>query len=466
MAWTDAVIVIAAVVIAQVVRFGGDDALASSGSAHVPAALVSIALAGTWMLALRAFQARDRRIIGSGSQEYSRVVTASLSVYGALAVVDMLFRLNIARGYLALAFPIGTIGLLLSRWMWRQYLAGQRADSKNLENVLVVGGINSAVPLIKRLMKQPRLGYRVVGICLPEPRTSGSSVTAGNFVVPVVGTFDDVSDAVQKSNATAVAVTSAETLGHTAMQNLSWDLEGMDVDMLVAPGITDVAGPRMTLRPVEGLPLLHIDKPQYGASQSVLKTTLDYVVACTALLLSSPVMLLTAIAIKRHDGGPVFFRHARVGKDGREFSVWKFRSMTQNADGQKAQVQSAFANPDRSVFFKAQDDPRITPIGRFIRKTSIDELPQLFNVITREMSIVGPRPLVPGEGSEIPNFVERRLLVKPGITGLWQVSGRSDLSEEDRIRLDLIYVENWSLMQDLVILWRTLKTVALKQGAY
>jgi exopolysaccharide biosynthesis polyprenyl glycosylphosphotransferase len=250
------------------------------------------------------------------------------------------------------------------------------------------------------------------------------------------------------------------------MQNLSWDLDGLNVDMLVAPGIVDVAGPRMALRPVEGLPLLHIEKPQYGASQSILKSTLDLAVASFVLLMVAPVMFVTACAIKLHDGGPVFFRHARVGKDGREFRVWKFRSMVQNADARKAALQVAAQDGSRAVFFKSEDDPRITPIGRFIRKTSIDELPQLFNVLSRDMSVVGPRPLVPGEGSEVPNFVERRLLVKPGITGLWQVSGRSDLPEEDRIRLDLLYVENWSLMQDVMILWRTVRVVLTSQGAY
>jgi exopolysaccharide biosynthesis polyprenyl glycosylphosphotransferase len=456
-----------AVTTAQVVRFGADDALTSSGSANAPAAYVSVILALTWLAALRIFQTLDRNVIGSGSQEYSRVLTASLALFGALAIVDLLLRLNIARGYLALAFPIGTVGLLLSRWLWRQQLVRQRAALKNLRDVVIVGSVGPARPLLQRLMDQPRLGYRVVGICLPEYGSlNTTAVKVGSHSIPVLGTFEDVRRAVEHSGATAVAVASAEAMGHQAMQDLSWDLEGLDVDMLVAPGIVDVAGPRMALRPVEGLPLLHIEKPQYGAAQSVLKTSLDYVVAGTALMLVAPVMLATACAIKAHDGGPVFFRHSRVGKDGREFRVWKFRSMVQNADAQKASLQKATTDTARSIFYKSEDDPRITPIGKFIRKTSVDELPQLFNVLSRDMSVVGPRPLVPGEGSEIPNFVERRLLVKPGITGLWQVSGRSNLPEEDRIRLDLLYVENWSLMQDVMILWRTIRVVINKQGAY
>ena len=192
---------------------------------------------------------------------------------------------------------------------------------------------------------------------------------------------------------------------------------------------------------------------------------LDFAVALTALVLATPVMVVTAIAIKAHDGGPIFFKHNRVGKDGATFQVWKFRSMTTDADAQKAEVAQATSSAE-SDFFKASNDPRITPIGRYIRRTSIDELPQLFNVLLRDMSVVGPRPLVPGEGSEIPNFVERRLLVRPGITGLWQVSGRSDMREEDRIRLDLVYVENWSLIQDLVILTRTVSAIIAQRGAY
>ncbi|WP_232283155.1 sugar transferase [Gordonia alkanivorans] len=460
-------IVASAVAVAQLIRFGADSAMASAGALDAPAIVVSLALAVTWIAALRLFQTLDRRIVGSGPTEYSRVATACFAVFGVLAILDLLFRLNIARGFLAVALPLGTFGLFVSRWAWRQWLRRQRAEAKNTDQLLVVGDMQSALPLVKRLNRKPTLGYEVVGLCLPPgQRTAIREVEVGERTVPVYGGCGSIGDAVLRSAANAVALT-APTPVQEFVRELSWELEDLDVDVLVAPGVADVAGPRMMMRQVDGLPLLHIDKPRYGASQRLLKTGLDYVVALTALTLMAPVMITTAIAIKAYDGGPAFFRHQRVGKDGQVFHVWKFRSMRPDADAIKYEVPTEESDGvTRSVFFKSENDPRITPVGRFIRRTSIDELPQFFNVLTRDMSVVGPRPLVPGEGSEIPNFVERRLLVKPGITGLWQVSGRSDLAEEDRIRLDLIYVENWSMMQDLSILWRTVRAVLAKDGAY
>ncbi|GAB91348.1 sugar transferase, partial [Gordonia rhizosphera] len=289
-------------------------------------------------------------------------------------------------------------------------------------------------------------------------------VTFPGGSVPVLGTFDDVIQAVQKSDATTVAVTSAEALGHAAMQNLSWDLEGMDVDMLIAPGVNDVAGPRMMVRPVAGLPLLHIDKPRYEGANQFLKAAVDRMGAAVALLVLLPVFVVVATAIKVDSPGPVFYRATRVGLNNSGFRMWKFRSMAQGADSLRTSLQHR--NEGAGILFKIRDDPRVTRVGAFIRRYSIDELPQLFNVLTGEMSLVGPRPPLPEEVGQYDGRVARRMLVKPGMTGLWQVSGRSDLSWEESVRLDLSYVENWSIMQDLVILWRTVKAVVAKEGAY
>ncbi|GAB84230.1 sugar transferase [Gordonia rubripertincta] len=464
LAWTDAAIVAFAVTVAQLARFGADNALTPNGAAQVPAALVSVLLGLTWILALRAFQTLDRRIVGSGSQEYSRVVTGCLAVFGVLAMVDLLFRLNIARGFVAIALPVGTAALLLSRWLWRQRLGQQRLQSKNLEHVLVVGSAGSAFPMIERLLRQPNLGYRVVGICLPTRIGYRDSVTVGGTDISVFGTFDDVSNSVLESGATTVAVTSAEALGHDAMQALSWDLEGLDVDMMVSPGVTDVAGPRVMVRPVAGLPLLHIDKPRYEGANRFRKALVDRVGAALILTCLAPVLAAVAVAIKLDSPGPVFYRANRVGLNNAPFSMWKFRSMVQDADAQKDKLRAQ--NEGSGVLFKIRDDPRVTRVGTFIRRFSIDELPQLFNVLGGTMSLVGPRPPLPDEVDRYDGRVARRMLVKPGMTGLWQVSGRSDLSWEESVRLDLSYVENWSIMQDALILWRTVKAVVAKDGAY
>lgn len=464
LAWTDAAVVIAAVCLAQFVRFGAESALTPNGAAQVPALVVSVALAFCWILTMRAFQALDRRIVGSGSQEYSRVVTACLAVFGVLAMIDLLFRLNIARGFVAIALPVGTAALLLSRWFWRQWLGHQRLRSRNVERVLVVGSETSAVPIMQRLLRQPNLGYQVVGLCLPSRSAQRQSVSVGDVGIPVCGSFDDVCEAVLDSGATAVAVTSAEALGHDAMQALSWDLEGLDVEMMVSPGVTDVAGPRVMVRPVAGLPLLHIDKPRYEGANRFRKALVDRVGAAAILTLLSPLLVAVAIAIRLDSQGPIFYRATRVGHNNAHFSMWKFRSMVQDADALKENLRGL--NEGAGVLFKMRDDPRVTRVGAFIRRYSLDELPQLFNVVAGTMSLVGPRPPLPEEVERYDGRIARRMLVKPGMTGLWQVSGRSDLSWEESVRLDLSYVENWSIMQDALILWRTVRAVVAKDGAY
>ncbi|MDH3009314.1 sugar transferase [Gordonia alkanivorans] len=464
-AWSDALVIVLAISVAQWVRFGADNALTPNGASRTPAVVVSLLLGVSWLLALRACQTLDRRVVGSGSQEYSRLVSASLAVFGVLAIVDLLFRLNIARGFLALAFPIGTVGLLFSRWMWRRRLSRQRANLQNLEHVLVIGNPGSAVALIERLSAQPELGYQVVGLCLPA-RSGGATtqVNVNGSQIPVFGTFDDVCSSVERSGATTVAVTSAEALGHRAMQALSWDLEGLDVDMVVSPGVTDVAGPRMMVRPVAGLPLLHIDKPRYEGANKFLKALVDRFGAATILTAITPLLVAIAIAIKIDSRGPIFYRATRVGLNNVPFKMWKFRSMVPDADSMRDTLRAH--NEGNGVLFKIRDDPRVTRVGSLLRRYSLDELPQLFNVLGGTMSLVGPRPPLQEEVERYDGRVARRMLVKPGMTGLWQVSGRSDLSWEESVRLDLSYVENWSIMQDALILWKTLYAVVRKDGAY
>lgn len=464
-AWGDFAIVVASIALAQLVRFGSGDPLEANGESGIPAAFVSVVLAVAWLAALRVFHTLDRRVIGSGPDEYSRVVTACLSVFGVLAMVDLLFRLNIARGFLLIALPVGTLSLVAARWYWRKRLTRQRQRARHLEKLLVVGSVGASAPLVKRLLNTPTLGYDVMGVCLPPSRRgTPEELRIDDRHVPVFGDFDDVTLAVKHTGATTVAVTSTEALGHQAMQDLSWDLEGMNVEMLVSPGVTDVAGPRMMVRPVAGLPLLHIDKPRYEGANRFRKAALDRVGALATLVMLAPIMVAVAIAIKVDSAGPIFYRAVRIGLNNKPFQMWKFRSMVRDADKRKHEL--AHLDEGAGVLFKMRDDPRVTRVGQFIRRYSLDELPQLFNVVTGSMSLVGPRPPLPDEVAKYDGRIARRMLVKPGITGLWQVSGRSDLSWEESVRLDLSYVENWSIMQDLVILWRTAKAVLAKEGAY
>jgi exopolysaccharide biosynthesis polyprenyl glycosylphosphotransferase len=249
------------------------------------------------------------------------------------------------------------------------------------------------------------------------------------------------------------------------VRELSWDLHTLGVDLVVTPGVVDVAGPRLTMRPVAGLPLIHVEKPQYSGTKKVQKLAFDYFVSLSVLLAALPVMIAAAIAIKLTSRGPVFYRSERIGLEGEPFQMVKFRTMVDGADKQVASLVDINESVG-GVLFKIKDDPRITAIGRLLRKYSIDELPQFFNVLRRDMSVVGPRPPLRREVDTYNDQVRRRLLVLPGITGLWQVSGRSDLSWEDSVRLDLSYVENWSITNDVLIAVKTIRIVATGSGAY
>jgi exopolysaccharide biosynthesis polyprenyl glycosylphosphotransferase len=459
--WTDAIIVAAAVTIAQHIRFGVPENISHGFS--TTSFVLTPCLIVAWVFTLRATQSSDRRIVGDGPTEYSRVLNACFIVFGLLAIVDLAFRLSLARGFIAIALPLGTASLLVSRWAWRRALHRSRLRRRNLSQVLVVGGPSSAIPLIEHLDKNPGLGYEVVGLCVP-PGTEHRPVTVNGNAIHVYGCFTEARDAVALCGATTVAVTSAEALGHSAMRELSWDLEGMNVEMLVAPGVTDVAGPRMMVRPVAGLPLLHIDKPRYDGANRFLKASFDRLGATVLLAMLLPVLIACAVAVKAGSRGPVFYRAERIGVGNQPFDMWKFRTMIDGADQQKAAL--AKINEGSGVLFKLRDDPRVTRVGKLLRRYSLDELPQLLNVVGGTMSLVGPRPPLRNEVEQYSGIVTRRMLVRPGMTGLWQVSGRSDLSWEESVRLDLSYVENWSITQDAMILWRTVKAVLHSEGAY
>jgi exopolysaccharide biosynthesis polyprenyl glycosylphosphotransferase len=279
-----------------------------------------------------------------------------------------------------------------------------------------------------------------------------------------LGNGESVESALRLTSADALAVAAVEHLGHARMKKLVWRLEALGIDLIVVPGVTDIAGTRLQMRPIDNLPLFHIAPPRQDGPSAVAKRVLDLVLGAAALFAALPILLIAAAAIKLDDSGPVMFRQDRVGLHGKRFRIFKFRTMVVDAEARKDAEKAA--TDDASIFYKSACDSRITRVGRFLRASSIDELPQLFNVLGGAMSMVGPRPLVPGEGASVDDFLERRGLVKPGITGMWQISGRSDLSEEERIRLDHSYVDNWSPVLDLLIVWRTVRAVLKREGAY
>ncbi|MGE2715292.1 sugar transferase [Mycolicibacterium litorale] len=461
----DCLAVMSAVVLAHWLRFGampGTDL--AYRSMHYT--VVSAVIAATWLAALSINRSHSPRIIGVGPEEYRRVLLATLSVFGAIAILSMLFKLEIARGYLVIALPAGMAFLAAGRWAARKLVSRARMKyGRYITRVVVVGSEPAVHDLTKSLAREPWSEYEVVGACIPQGAGRGKIAVPGVGVIPTFGNESNVVGAVTATNSHAVAVTATERLDGRGIRDLSWELEKLDVDLLVAPGVVDVAGPRLQMRPVSGLPLIHVEKPNYNGAKRFEKRLFDIVFASAVLLCGLPLLVGVAIAIKLTSRGPVFYRSERIGINGQPFEMIKFRTMVDGADTLVDKL-AAQNESEGGVLFKMKRDPRVTPVGRILRKYSIDELPQFINVLTRDMSVVGPRPPLAKEVTTYDDYVKRRLLVKPGITGLWQVSGRSDLSWEDSVRLDLFYVENWSMVGDLLIALRTLKAVFGHSGAY
>lgn len=410
-----------------------------------------LALGIVWLLGLDAIDTRDRHIVGHGITEYRRIVNATLMVFAMLIAVAFFLRIDIARSLFVIALPVGLVGLLFSRWLWRQWLRARQRDEKYVYRAIVVGERSKIAHITDQIHGAIGSGFVIVAALAPGDRHP----IAG---VPVLGDFSDAGEVVDQMGADTVIVAGSDHLDPVAMRRLGWEMADRDVNWVVAPALTDVAGPRIHARPVAGLPLVHVDFPTLDGYARVAKRTFDIIGSSLIILLLSPVMVATAIAIRADGPGPILYQQTRIGRGGREFGMLKFRSMVANADDQLASLLDVQGTTDKPLF-KVTDDPRITKVGRVIRKYSIDELPQLFNVFLGEMSLVGPRPQRAAEVALYDDDAHRRLLVKPGMSGLWQVSGRSKLSWEDAIRLDLYYVENWSFTQDIQILFRTVRAV-------
>ena len=462
--YSDVVVVVAAVAVAQYIRFG--EVTAISSDSLIGHFGMSIALASIWIGFLAIFRTRSPRVIGTGAEEYRRIVSATFRLFGVIAIVSLLVRVDIARLYLAIALPAGLIGLLLNRWLWRRTVSRKRSKGLYQTSVLIVGSRAAAVSMAKQFERAPEAGYTVVGLCLPGYSVDDeATLMIDGTQIPVLGDETSVTDAIEISGADTVAVSATEHLGDKGIRKMIWDLEKKNVDLVVAPGVVDVAGPRLVMRPVAGFPLIHVEKPQYNGATRFSKTAFDMMFAASVLVLIAPVLLVLAILVKATSRGPVFYKSERMGIDAKPFPMIKFRSMVQDAD---KRVEALLTQNESAggVLFKMRDDPRITKVGKVMRKFSLDELPQFINVLRREMSVVGPRPPLRREVETYDGDVRRRLLVKPGITGLWQVSGRSDLSWEETVRLDLSYVENWSMVGDILIIAKTVKAVAGSDGAY
>ncbi len=400
----------------------------------------------------------EHRFVGAGLEEFRRLAAAGVVVLALTSTAAYAVAAP-TRGLVLVGSPLALLTSVLWHVAARQALFALRRRGRCAQRVVVIGLERSVDELIRRLGREPHGGVQVVAACVA--RAGGDQVGG----VPVAGPPEAARGAARRHYADTILLTAWSDVSEEELRRLSWELEGSGYQLMVAPRLTEVAAPRMHLQTVGGVPLLYVDEPEFTGLRRIAKGLLDYGLALTLLVLLAPVLLAVAVAVKASSPGPVLFRQERVGKVSRPFRMTKFRSMYVDAEQRLADLAAANQHGEGPLF-KIRDDPRVTPVGAFLRKYSLDELPQLFDVLRREMSVVGPRPPLPGEVAAYDRDVHRRLLVKPGITGLWQVSGRSDLTWEESVRLDLSYVENWSLGLDLSIIARTVVAVLARRGAY
>lgn len=460
--FTDILVVVAAVFGAHYFWFGDESIdLAAQDAPAIGYTTISFFLVGAWMVVLDVFATRDHKVIGSGTLEYKRVADATIWLFGLFAIIAFLFKIELARGYFLTALPVGMALLFISRWAWRQWLRRQQESEQFVSRALLMGERLKSAHVAKTIKRTPGTGLLLVG-ALTRAGTMAKGPVEG---IEVLGGYSDLLNAVDAARADTVILTGADEISPDDMRRIGWELEARNIELIVAPALTDIAGPRIHARPVAGLPLIHVSYPTLEGAKRVYKRAFDIFGSGLLILLGSPVLIAVAVAVKRSGPGDILYRQVRIGRRGKEFGMLKFRSMVQDADDQLESLLDAQGTSDTPLF-KVTNDPRITPVGKFLRKYSLDEIPQLFNVFFGEMSLVGPRPQRAAEVALYDDAAHRRLIMKPGMSGLWQVSGRSNLSWDDSIRLDLYYVENWSLTADIVILFRTVRAVVTPEGAH
>jgi exopolysaccharide biosynthesis polyprenyl glycosylphosphotransferase len=452
----DALAILCAMALAWPVREVVPGFAAPTASGLTRSALVAPFLLAGWMGTLAWSHAYARQLFGSGFEEFQAVSRGSVIAWFLISTGLYLCNLPIARGFTLIAFALGLPLLLAERYAVRRWLSSSRDRGDLRHRVLLVGEVHAVEELARVLERQTGLGYDIVGY-VDSAKGAGANPLLSHWIPDGLA---DLRNTCQRMEIDTVMLIG----GGFDLRNVTWDLEGTGVDVVVVPHLADIAAPRMFMRPVVGLPLLYVEEPKAKGARSWYKRTFDVAVTSLALTMLSPVMLVTAALIKLSDGGPVLYKQARVGLHGTVFHCFKFRSM--RVDAEKAEAELRARQGHEGALFKMEDDPRVTRVGKFIRRYSIDELPQLLNVLNGTMSLVGPRPQQQWEVDTYSDIARRRLHVRPGMTGLWQVSGRSKLSFDEAIRLDLFYRDNWSMLVDLAIIGRTVKAVVGSDGAY
>lgn len=424
---------------------------------------LAVVLVALWLVCLLASGAYSPHDFGGGSREYKNVMRATAFAAGLVGGACYLAKFPLSRSFFILLFAFGVTFLLISRYVSRKVLQAVRRRGHLQQSVLLVGAIDHVEEIASVLLRERWLGYSLIGALLPPGTTTRGETPLG---LKVLGSTADTANMVRSLGVDAIIFAGGAVNSAREMRRATWELEDTKVRVLLAPSLTDVSSDRIHPRPAAGLPLIQLEGPGNLHASRFLKRVFDLVLSGLLLVMVAPVVGAIALGIKLGDRGPVFFVQQRVGRNGAPFGVLKFRSMVVDAEARLQALADLNRHGEEHVLFKAEHDPRITRIGGVLRRLSLDELPQLINVFLGHMSLVGPRPPLQAEVDRYEHDVLRRLVVRPGMTGLWQVSGRSNLSWEESVRLDLYYVDNWSLAQDLIILARTARAVVGGRGAY
>jgi exopolysaccharide biosynthesis polyprenyl glycosylphosphotransferase len=452
----DGMAVSAALFLASIIRF---ELLDRAPAEKVDYALLTLALTPLWLVLFWAYGLYEPRQVLSPVNEFKQVFHGVVAGSVLIFLADSILNLNLARGWALMAMAGGFIIVGGERLLVRKLLHFMRRRGGDETRTIIVGANHEATTVAKTLEREAWLGYRIVGY-VDDDLPTGEKLEDGGTVI---GRTDDLKDLIATHKAHMLLVASS-AVDATRLNRLLWELQTTDVDLQITSGTLDLMASRMTVQSVAGVPLLFVRRTGMNRAQRALKRTIDVAGSLFGLIALAPVGAVFALWIKRGSEGPVFFGQVRSGQDAEPITVWKFRTMVRDAEEKLVEVEHLSEGP--GLLFKLKDDPRVTTAGRFLRRYSLDELPQLWNVLRGEMSLVGPRPALPSEVEQYDDWVRNRLQVKPGMTGLWQVSGRTDTSFADYVRYDLFYIQNWSLSLDLWILWRTLRAVTTAEGAH
>jgi len=457
----DALIINASFVLAYYIRF---ELLITKLPATIPhlsrfyGILVLVTL--LWLALFKLLGLYDKRDITSASDEASSIIGAN--IVGTFVLLALLFLYRgfwFSRGVLLYALLICSSLMILSRYMLNYFQKELYKRGVGVRRTLIVGAGEIGQGLAYKIQAEKETGYLAVGFLDDDPDKRSKKY----HNVPVIGGTENIKQKIKEHGIDEIIVATSR-LPQQKVLDIIMECESEGVEFKLVPGILEIIASRVSTDEIGGIPLLSIREIRLQGLNALLKRMVDILLSSAVLLVLSPVLLLVIAAIKIDSRGPIFFTQQRMGKDGKVFLLYKFRSMITGAEDLFAKVVEEKGGD--LIRFKAKDDPRITRVGKILRKLSIDEVPQLMNVLKGDMSLVGPRPPVPLEVERYSEWHRKRLRVRPGITGLWQVSGRSELPFEDMVRLDIYYIENWSLWMDFRIILRTFPAVLFGSGAY